>query len=171
MTARRSPLPAMKLPAFLFATATLLGGCDQISQQLGLDEPQRREARADAEGRAVGSGCRQSGRAIEDCYSVYRWLPKASIFAGWREMNDYMLANNIGVVEPKLPPAPGPEDKKKSRLAAASNGEVKSSEAKPAENEAKLGDKTDPKGETKTGDQKAATGDTASGAHASSSKH
>lgn len=104
----------MKLSAFFILSATvLLGACDQISQELGLDAAQRKEMKADAEGKAVGSACRQSGRAIEDCYSLYRWLPKASIFSGWREMNDYMQANNISVVEPKLPPAPAPEDKKK----------------------------------------------------------
>lgn len=113
----------MKIRSLLFlAATTLLGACDQISQQLGLEDAQRKELKADAEGKAVGSACRQSGRAIEDCYSLYRWLPKASIFAGWREMNDYMQANNLGVVEPKLPPA-GPDDKKKA--ARASESETK----------------------------------------------
>jgi hypothetical protein len=115
----------MKLTALLFlATTTLLGACDQISQELGLEDTQRKELKADAEGKAVGSACRQSGRAIEDCYSLYRWLPKASIFAGWREMNDYMQANNLGVVEPKLPPA-GPDDKKmasKTRASGTADG-------------------------------------------------
>ena len=110
----------MKLPVLFLAATTLLSACDQISQQLGLEDAQRKELKADAEGKAVGSACRQSGRAIEDCYSLYRWLPKASIFAGWREMNDYMQANNLGIVEPKLPPAPGPEDKSKKKKAAGS---------------------------------------------------
>lgn len=136
------------------AAASLLSGCDQAVQLLGLDEPQRREAKADAEGRAVGSACRQSGRAIEDCYSLYRWLPKASIFAGWREMNDYMLANNLGIVEPKLPPAPGPEDKKKKlRLSNAegdNKNENKTEEKKPddkktGESDEKTAEKTEKK--------------------------
>ena len=125
----------MKLNALSFAfTAILLNGCDQIGQRLGLEDPQAKEIKADAEGKAVGSACRQSGRAIEDCYSVYRWLPKASIFTGWREMNDYMLANKLDVVEPKLPPAPGPDEKRKKAKAEA---EAKTEEKKPGEAEVK----------------------------------
>ena len=131
---------------FLLVLIALLGACDQISQQLGLDDAERKELKADAEGRAVGSACRQSGRAIEDCYSLYRWLPKASIFAGWKEMNDYMLANNLGIVEPKLPPAPGPEDKKKKAKTPAEGAEEK----KIAENEAKA---VEGKSEQKSGNK------------------
>lgn len=143
----------MKLTSLLFlAATTLLGACDQISQQLGLEDAQRKELKADAEGKAVGSACRQSGRAIEDCYSLYRWLPKASIFAGWREMNDYMQANNLGVVEPKLPPA-GPDDKKKSGKASNAVSEDK----KAGESETKTADgKSEQKTETK--DEPAAPG-------------
>lgn len=97
----------------------LLTGCEQVNQRLGLEDPAKKEARMEAEGKAVGSGCRQSGRAIEDCYSLYNWLPKAAVFAGWREMNDYMLANKLEEVEPKLPPAPPPETGKKKRKAGA----------------------------------------------------
>ena len=129
----------MKLStSLILLLSALTMGCDQISQQLGLDEAQRKEAKADAEGKAVGSGCRQSGRAIEDCYSLYRWLPKASIFAGWKEMNDYMQANNIAVVEPKLPPAPPPEDKKKKAKSLAEGAEL----AKTPDAEQKAADKT-----------------------------
>jgi len=132
----------------------LLSGCDLISQRLGIEDPQQKEAKADAEGRAVGSACRQSGRAIEDCYSVYRWLPKASIFAGWREMNDYMQSNNLGIVEPKLPPPPGPNDGKKKAGAAEGKADEKAA-AKPDGAESAKADtkheaKTDAKGETKT---------------------
>lgn len=105
-----------------------LSGCEQIMQKLGIEDTAKKEARADAEGKSVGAGCRQSGRAIEDCYSVYNWLPKASIFAGWREMNDYMLANNLEIVEPKLPPAPPPppppEPVKKKKKKTAAEGEA-----------------------------------------------
>jgi hypothetical protein len=99
--------------ALLVIAPALLGGCDQIASRLGLEDPSSKEAKADAEGRAVGSACRQSGRAIEDCYSIYNWLPKSSIFAGWRDMNDYMQTNKLEIVEPKLPPPPPPGAKKK----------------------------------------------------------
>lgn len=71
-----------------------------VQQRLGLQDPAKLEAIADGEGRAVGAGCRQSGRAIEDCYALYDRLPKASIFAGWRDMNDYMIANKLDTVTP-----------------------------------------------------------------------
>lgn len=103
--------------------AGLLAGCDQVNQRLGLEDPAKKEARLEAEGKAVGSGCRQSGRAIEDCYSLYQWLPKAAIFAGWREMNDYMLANKLTEVEPKLPPATGPEGGRKKRRSSEEGGD------------------------------------------------
>ena len=117
----------------LLASLSLaLAGCDVVQQRLGIEDPAQKEAKADAEGRAVGSACRQSGRAIEDCYSVYQWLPKASVFAGWREMNDYMLANKLEVVEPKLPPAPPPPEpgaKKKKKATAADSGEKKADDS------------------------------------------
>jgi hypothetical protein len=47
----------------------------------------------------VGGGCRHSGRAIEDCYAIYNWLPKAAVFAGWRDMDAYMRENNIPIVQ------------------------------------------------------------------------
>ena len=107
-----------------FFALSLLAGCEQVNQRLGLEDPSKKEARLEAEGKAVGSGCRQSGRAIEDCYSLYNWLPKAAVFAGWREMNDYMLANKLEEVEPKLPPAPPPETGKKKRKAGAEASEA-----------------------------------------------
>jgi hypothetical protein len=86
----------------LLLSAFVLAGCDMVQHRLGLQDPAKLEAIADGEGRAVGAGCRQSGRAIEDCYALYDRLPKASIFAGWRDMNDYMIANQLETVAPRL---------------------------------------------------------------------
>ena len=99
----------------LILIAILFGltACDQVNQKLGLEDPAKKEARLEVEAKAVGSGCRQSGRAIEDCYSIYGWLPKAGIFAGWREMDEYMRENKLETVEPQLPPPEGPGKKKK----------------------------------------------------------
>lgn len=105
-----------------------LAGCDQVNQKLGLEDPVKKEARQEAEGKAVGSACRQSGRAIEDCYSIYNWLPKSAIFAGWREMDEYMRQNQIETVVPQLPPAEPPGTKKKKK--AAAEGEAKGNETK-----------------------------------------
>ena len=103
----------------LLALALPLTGCDQLSSRMGLEDPAKKEARLDAEGRAVGSGCRHSGRAIEDCYSIYTWLPKESVFAGWREMDEYMRENNLETVAPQLPPPPPPETTKRKKKANA----------------------------------------------------
>ena len=98
---------------FLLLFAFNLTACDQIGQKLGLEDPARKEARMEPEAKAVGSACRQSGRAIEDCYSIYGWLPKAGIYAGWREMDEYMRENKLETIVPQLPPPEAPGIKKK----------------------------------------------------------
>ncbi|MDB6000231.1 MAG: hypothetical protein JWP52_1930 [Rhizobacter sp.] len=68
---------------------------------LGIDTPEKVNARRDADSRAVGGACRHAGRAIEDCYALNRKADKAAVFAGWREMNDYMRENKIDTVAPQ----------------------------------------------------------------------
>lgn len=118
-----SPMrPASFLPCLLLLATPWLSGCDQITQKMGLEDPSKKEARLEPEGKAVGSACRHSGRAIEDCYSIYSWLPKAAIYAGWREMDAYMRENQIETVPPQLPP-PEPPGAKKKKKAADSEGD------------------------------------------------
>jgi hypothetical protein len=93
--------------------AALLSGCDAIQQQIGIENPEAKQSDA----KAVGGACRQSGRAIEDCYAIYSWLPRAFIYEGWRDMDVYMRENNLETVEPQLPPVqppppPAPKPKK-----------------------------------------------------------
>ena len=114
--------PASVLPCLLLLATPWLSGCDQITQKMGLEDPSKKEARLEPEGKAVGSACRHSGRAIEDCYSIYSWLPKAAIYAGWREMDAYMRENQIETVPPQLPP-PEPPGAKKKKKAADSEGD------------------------------------------------
>jgi hypothetical protein len=112
----------MRLPVLILTALPLtlaLGGCDQLSNKLGLEDPALKAARQDAEGKAVGGGCRQSGRAIEDCYAIYTWLPMESVYAGWREMDEYMRENNLETVTPVLPPPQDPRKKKKKPVAPA----------------------------------------------------
>lgn len=59
-------------------------------------------ARREADGKAVGGACRHAGRAIEDCYTLNRRADKAAVYAGWREMNDYMRENKLEPVAPAL---------------------------------------------------------------------
>ena len=82
----------------LVSVAATLGGCDM----LGIESPEKLAAAREAEGKAVGGACRHAGRAIEDCYTLNRRVDKASIFAGWRDMNDYMRENKIEPVAPVL---------------------------------------------------------------------
>ena len=88
-----------RLPiALALLAATLLAGCDM----LGIESPERVAASRDADGKAIGGACRHAGRAIEDCYAIYRKADRAAIFAGWRDMNDYMRENKIEPVAPQL---------------------------------------------------------------------
>jgi hypothetical protein len=83
----------------VLVVAGALSGCDL----LGIQTPEQIAAIRDAEGKAVGAACRHAGRAIEDCYALNRRADKAAVFAGWREMNDYMRENNLSEVPPVLP--------------------------------------------------------------------
>ena len=113
------------LTVFLFAFS--LPGCDMIQQKMGLENPAAKAAKDEADGKAVGGACRQSGRAIEDCYSIYSWLPRAAIYDGWRDMDAYMRDNKLETVEPQLPPVAPPGPKKKTKTAE----ETKPDSAKP----------------------------------------
>ena len=113
---RRTLLHSLVIVAVLAAP---LFGCDIVQQQMGIENPAAKAARNEAEGRAVGGACRQSGRAIEDCYAIYSWLPKSSIYDGWRDMDAYMRENKLETVEPQLPPVPPPNTKKRPAANAA----------------------------------------------------
>lgn len=81
----------------------LLAGCDSLYELLDIPDPQKVAAAVQAEGRAVGSACRHAGRSLEDCYLLNPGAQKAAVFEGWRDMNDYMLMNNMEIVPSKLP--------------------------------------------------------------------
>lgn len=122
----------MNTRLFLLLAALGMGACDQIEQKLGLEDPAKKEARMEPEAKAVGSACRQSGRAIEDCYAIYSWLPKAGIYAGWREMDEYMRENKLETIEPQLPPPEPPGAKKSKKKAAPAKAVDSEAPAEPA---------------------------------------
>lgn len=103
------------------AAVALLAGCDQ----LGIESPEKIAAARDADGRAIGGACRHAGRAIEDCYALNKKADRAAVFAGWRDMNDYMRENKIDEVVPQLtaqvaaPAARTPVEEKPEAPAAA----------------------------------------------------
>ena len=90
-------MPLLLRPLLLAATV-LVAGCDL----LGIESAQALAERREADGKAVGGACRHAGRAIEDCYALNRKADRAAVFAGWREMNDYMRENKIETVAPQL---------------------------------------------------------------------
>ena len=86
------------LLATVCLAASLLAGCDM----LGIDSPEKIAAAREADGKAIGGACRHAGRAIEDCYALNKKADRAAVFAGWRDMNDYMRENKIEAVTPQL---------------------------------------------------------------------
>lgn len=88
--------------SLLLSLALLAGvtGCDQ----LGIETPKAQAAREEADGKATGAACRHAGRAIEDCYVLNKKADRAAVFAGWREMDEYMRENKMETVTPVLPP-------------------------------------------------------------------
>lgn len=132
---------------FIIVLSSLaFSGCDQVSQKLGLEDAAKKEAAQQAEGKAVGSACRQSGRAIEDCYAIYSWLAKASIYEGWKEMDAYMRENQLETVAPQLPPpeSPGAAKKRKKAEAAAGGPEAEKPAGKEEERSAIKPDEKSP---------------------------
>ena len=93
----------------LLSTLCLLAsGCDQ----LGIESPAAVQAKKEADGKATGGACRHAGRAIEDCYTLNKKTDKAAMYAGWREMSEYMRENKLEPVAPVIlpePPKPPPK--------------------------------------------------------------
>ncbi len=87
---------------WLLLLAVLLPGCDQISERAGFPDP----AKVEAEGKAIGGACRHAGRGLEDCYRLNKYASKSAIYAGWKEMNEYMVKNNMQAVKPSIPDTP-----------------------------------------------------------------
>lgn len=80
------------------------GGCDQLKERAGIPDP----AKIEAEGKAIGSACRQAGWGLEDCYRLNPDASKPAMFGGWKDMNEYMAKNNMQAMPPTVP-APSEE--------------------------------------------------------------
>ncbi len=84
----------MRIPALtltLLSAAVLTSGCDA----LGIETATQINARKEAEGKAIGSACRHAVRSIEDCFLGNPRAGKAAVFAGWKDMDEYMRENAI----------------------------------------------------------------------------
>lgn len=84
-----------------------LTGCERLNEIAN---------QAKLNGRAIGAACRHSGRALEDCFQRNPRIGKADIYAGWKEMNEYMGTKKIDVV------APPPDKPRKAPVASVEIG-------------------------------------------------
>jgi hypothetical protein len=109
----------------LLALPIALAGCDLF----GGESAEVAAARKEAEGKAIGGACRHAGRAIEDCFALNKRADKSAVFAGWREMNDYMRDNKMEPVQPAQTSAPA-ESSAKVEEPAAANDAAKKTPAK-----------------------------------------
>ena len=94
----------------IMVACLLLGGCD-LSSTMALitDSPSAQESKA------IGMACRQSARALEDCFQVNPKAMRSGIVEGWMEMDDYMRTHNIEPTTPQYPLSP-PELKEQSSV-------------------------------------------------------
>ena len=120
----------LRRPLLLLALLSTLAGCDQ----LGLEAASVTAARVEADGKAVGAACRHGGRAIEDCFTLNKRVDKAAIYAGWRDMDDYMRENKLEAVLPTL----GPGGRKTADADDSASAPVAAAD-KPADKPAKSG--------------------------------
>ena len=137
--------PAMhaRLSVALLLAAVGAAGCNLF----GSEAAEAAAARREADGKAVGGACRHAGRAIEDCYTLNRRADKSAVYAGWREMNDYMRENKLEPVAPQL----GAET-----VAQAADGEAKKGSRGAAERAPeRAADKTADKAADKPADKSA----------------
>jgi hypothetical protein len=128
----RRPFAVLLLSALALSGA----GCDQ----LGIESPASANARKEADSKAIGGACRHAGRAIEDCYTLNKKADKAAVYAGWREMNEYMRENKLEPVIPVIPPEPAKPPKAASKPAEGEDADEAADEgvaAKPAAKTAK----------------------------------
>lgn len=82
--------------------AVSLSGCDL----LGIESGSEIAAKKEAEGKAVGGACRHALRAIEDCYTLNPKAQKAAVYAGWREMDEYLRETKGEGIVPVIPRTP-----------------------------------------------------------------
>ena len=106
------------MQAVCLTLCVLLSGCDKGDSN---SEAARDLSIKEGNARATGSACRQAGRALEDCYILNPESDRASVFAGWKDMNDYMRENKIEDVKPVL------ERPKPSTSGAESDGKERRS--------------------------------------------
>lgn len=118
--AQRAPIPeTMKRLLVALPLLAALSACEQ----LGIDDPAKVAAAKEADGKAIGSACRHAMRAIEDCYVLNPKAQKAAVYAGWREMDEYMRENKLEGIAPVVPRPPTKAEQAAAEAAAAEKAE------------------------------------------------
>lgn len=112
---------------FLLPMLVLLAGCNWFNNVTGL---------AKESNKAIGAACRQTGRSLEECYLRNPEADKAQVYAGWREMHEYMVKQKLDTMPPPHDVAGAGTDS--SAPAAEHKPEAKTSQAEPAEQEQKM---------------------------------
>lgn len=113
----------MTLRLLITTLALLLAGCDIPGMG-----PDPRVLQRESDGKAIGGACRYSLRPIEDCYRLNEKASKTAIFAGWKDMDQYMRDNKVEGQ------APTPVKEEKEPVAEARkppDPKEKAAEAKP----------------------------------------
>lgn len=130
-----------RLSAALLCAVFGATGCNLF----GGDSADAVAARREADGKAVGGACRHAGRAIEDCYTLNRRADKSAVYAGWREMNDYMRENKLEPVAPQLTGETVAQADAEGKRARADKGGDKAAEKAGEKSADKTGEKASEK--------------------------
>ena len=86
-------MPNLPRPFAILLLPTLLAGC-KLDDIPGLG-PDPRAVAKEAEAKAIGGACRHALRGLEDCYTLNPKSPKAMVFAGWKDMDEYMREHKL----------------------------------------------------------------------------
>lgn len=90
----------------LLSSVLLLSGCNWVMNVSGLNKDAHK---------AIGASCRQTGRSLEECFKRNPEADRAQVFGGWKEMNEYMVKNNLHVMLPPVEPSPAEDNKSKKK--------------------------------------------------------
>ena len=130
MASQQIILRKLFLSVFIAGT-TLLVACGDKVDPTQTDE-YKENAKKEADAKATGGACRHAGRGIEDCYTLNPKAERSAVFAGWKDMNDYMRENKMESVksEAEAPPAPEPEAKESKDKDSKDSKEPKAKSSK-----------------------------------------
>ena len=99
MSLQKQIKPKQLFLSLAIASCCWLTACGDKADP-GLSDEAKAALVKEADAKATGGACRHAGRALEDCYAMNTDAPRSAVFAGWKDMNDYMRENKMDVVKP-----------------------------------------------------------------------